>query len=124
MLTTAVANSSATSTPTARNSLTADDFLALLVTELRMQDPLNPLDTAGMIQQLSQMEMVTETRLTREGQEFGQAISLLGKTVRWQDSATGAYYQGDVTGVVRDGSTSLLVVGDTLLKLSELVAIF
>ena len=38
-----------------RQNLGKEDFLNLLMTQLTHQDPLNPMDSAGMMQQLSQM---------------------------------------------------------------------
>ena len=125
MQTSALSASSAGSSSTSAmlNSISSDDFLTLLVTELQMQDPLNPMDTEGMVQQLSQMEMVAETRLVREGQEFAQSQTLIGKPVHWQDGDTGAYCNGTVEGVLRDDGSVLLVVGDNRLKLDDVLAI-
>ena len=120
---TSAASSTTASALTGNNSLSADSFLTLLVTELRMQDPLDPMDTAGLVQQLAQMDLVAETRGVREGQELTQALTMVGRTVTWQDSATGDTCSGAATGVVRDGSTALLLVGAKRLKLSDIVAI-
>ncbi|OFA07817.1 flagellar hook assembly protein FlgD [Duganella phyllosphaerae] len=58
--TNSVATSSSTST-TSTDSVQADQdkFMLLLVTQLKNQDPLNPMDNAAMTSQLAQLSTVT-----------------------------------------------------------------
>lgn len=112
-----------TSSTAAANSLGADDFLSLLMAQLQNQDPTNPLDTQAMVTQLSTIQMVAENRAARESQEFTQATSLLGRRVSWQNADTGATAAGQVTGVVRDGSETRLMVGETSLTLSQVLTV-
>ena len=107
----------------ALSRLGADEFLKLLIAELRTQDPMDPMDTGAMMQQLSQLSMVAETRQVREGQDFGQAVGLIGRTVQWGDAQTSESRIGVVDGVLRQGSTALIVVGDQRLKLDQILAI-
>lgn len=75
--------------PTAENP--QDRFLKLLVTQLKNQDPLNPLDNAQMTSQLAQMSTVSgieklNTTLGSLLDSFGnsqsmQAAGLIGKSV-------------------------------------------
>jgi len=109
---------------TGLNSFTPDDFLNLLVTELRMQDPLSPMDTQALVQQLSQMQMVAETRQSRESQEFGQAVGLIGRTVNWENTETGLSGAGIVSGIARDGSSTTVLVDGQRLKLNQIVTVF
>jgi len=84
------------------NSLDTDSFLKLLLSELRNQDPLNPMDNADMIQQIGQIRDIGATdQLTRtlsnlaSSQELVTASSLIGQTVRGlTDDAS------EITGVV------------------------
>jgi flagellar basal-body rod modification protein FlgD len=112
-----------TGTDTALSKLGADEFLKLLIAELQTQDPMDPMDTGAMMQELSQLSMVSETRQMREAQDFGQAVGLIGRTVQWQDAQTGGTQAGVVDGVLRQGSTAAIVVGDQRLKLDEVLAI-
>ncbi len=71
------------------NQLEVDDFFGLLIAELQNQDPLNPLDNAQMLQQISQIREVGATdKLTQTldavllGQNVSSATSLIGKEVR------------------------------------------
>jgi ribosomal protein L35AE/L33A len=74
--------------------------------------------------QLSQMEIVAESRAARQSQDMSRALSLLGHTVQWADPATGTTTQGKVTAVKIEGSEPLVVVGNKQLKLNEIMAIF
>jgi flagellar basal-body rod modification protein FlgD len=87
-------NATGKKTPTS-STATAEDaqnrFLTLLVTQLKNQDPLNPLDNAQMTSQLAQMSTVTgieklNTTLASLVDGLGdtqamQASEMIGKTV-------------------------------------------
>ena len=69
--------------------LDLDHFLKLMITELQNQDPLNPLDNAQMLQQISQIREIGSTdKLTRTldavllGQNLTSASGLIGKEIR------------------------------------------
>ena len=82
------ANSTATSTTTQEAQ---DRFLKLLVTQLKNQDPLNPMDNSQMTSQLAQMSTVSgieklNTTLSSLVDSVGssqamQAASMIGKSV-------------------------------------------
>ena len=120
---TAVTSGTQSQASLAQNSLSPDDFLKLLIAELQNQDPLDPMDTQGLMAQLSQLDMVAESRALRQSQDMSQAIALIGRTAYWQDPATGATQSGQVTSVLRNGSEAVVVVGDKQLKLGEIMAI-
>jgi flagellar basal-body rod modification protein FlgD len=91
-----------TATTTTQNAgISQDDFLRILLTQLRFQDPLKPIDNQQFVAQLAQFSALEinrqqsekiDTLLTIQGAD--QAVGLLGRTV---DVATAA---GSVTGVV------------------------
>lgn len=65
-----------------------DEFLGLLITELQNQDPLNPMDNAQMLSQISQIREIGSTNQLTEtlstlavGQELSMASNLIGKTI-------------------------------------------
>lgn len=70
---------------------TQDQFLTLLVTQLRNQDPLNPMDNEGITSQLAQLstvsgiEKLNQTVLALTGQldvsQSMQASNLIGRNV-------------------------------------------
>jgi hypothetical protein len=70
------------------NSLDMDTFLELMIAELQNQDPLNPLENAELLAQISQIREVGATdRLTETlesvllGQNIASATSLIGADV-------------------------------------------
>lgn len=82
---------SASGLGTASIAETQEQFLTLLVTQLRNQDPLNPMDNAGITSQLAQLstvsgiEKLNQTVLALTGQldvsQSMQASNLIGKNV-------------------------------------------
>ena len=79
-----------------------DQFLGLLITELQNQDPMNPMDNAAMLNQISQIREIGSTNKLTDtlsnlavGQELSMASSLIGKEVTALDSNS-----KDVKGVV------------------------
>lgn len=91
---------SSTTIPSAA-AIGQDDFLRILLTQLRFQDPLKPVDNQEFVAQLAQFSALEINRQQSEKietllsiQSADQAIALMGKTVR-----TGAS-QGNVSGRV------------------------
>ncbi len=90
------ASASNTSGKTSGNAISdvdIDQFLGLLITEMQNQDPLNPMDNAQMLTQLSQIREIGSTNKLTEtlstlavGQELSMASSMIGKTVKALDS--------------------------------------
>lgn len=96
-----------------------DDFLKLLVGQLKNQDPLNPTsdtDFIGQMAQFSQLEQTTNMANANEQliaeQRGARAVGLLGRTVTYPDPVTGALGTGVVQRVDwLDGKPSLSVGG-------------
>lgn len=87
-------SSSQTSEP---QSLGQDVFLNLLVTQLKHQDPLNPMEATEFVSQLAQFTELDEMRKISEGQETlsyymaslnnFSALGLLGKEVEFEGNS-------------------------------------
>lgn len=86
------------------NSISQDDFMQILLTQLRFQDPLKPVDDEQFVAQLAQFSALEITReqsdkidslLTIEGAD--QAIGLMGKTVQTGSGQNNAV--GTVTAI-------------------------
>ena len=92
------------------------DFLKLLIAQLRNQDPLNPMEDKEFIAQLAQfnsLEQMINLNNSFERmlmwQQVIQASSLLGKDVKVFDQDKGEI-SGKVSRVVlRDGEAKILV---------------
>lgn len=99
------------------SGLGKDDFLKLMVTQLRHQDPMNPVDDTQFLAQMAQfatLEQITNvgdySALQLGAQATAQALSLTGKTVTYLD-AEGKSHTGVVERVVFDKGAATLTVG-------------
>lgn len=82
-----------------RDTLGQDDFLTLLVTQLRNQDPLSPLDNEAFVAQLAQFSTVSGINASNEkldrlaqlagGDARASAPQWIGRTVEGADSTAG-----------------------------------
>lgn len=70
------------------SSVDLDQFLGLLIIELQNQDPLEPMDNAQMLTQISQIREIGSTNQLTEtlsafavGQELSMASSMIGKSI-------------------------------------------
>jgi len=100
-------------------TLDRDAFLKLLITELKSQDPMNPMEDKEFIAQLAQfssleqMQSMNQSMATFiQSQSAFEALSLIGRTVKWNDPETSAEMTGKVESVqFNDGSPILEVEG-------------
>jgi flagellar basal-body rod modification protein FlgD len=113
---------SPTGTPGATVSgpaLGKDDFLKLLVGQLKNQDPMNPSSDTDFIAQMAQFSQLEQTTNMAQAntqliqmQRGQRAVQLLGKTVTYADPVTGAPATGAVERVEwTRGEPSLTVAG-------------
>ncbi|MFS8534986.1 MAG: flagellar hook capping FlgD N-terminal domain-containing protein [Limnochordales bacterium] len=114
--------------------LDKDAFLRLLVTQLRYQDPINPVKDQEFIAQLAQFSALEQMhniatqmeRLADFQWQFGgisQAASLLGRTVVILDPLTNARITGKVDGVYLDNGTPMLIVGERRFSLRDVLEV-
>jgi flagellar basal-body rod modification protein FlgD len=98
--------------------LDLDHFLKLMITELQNQDPLNPLDNAQILQQISQIREIEASSQMQEtlesvllGQNLANASGLIHKRVTALDDS-GEEIEGTVERVsLAEGQVSLNVGG-------------
>lgn len=102
----------------ARNSeLDKNAFLKLLITQLRYQDPLSPMDDKEFVAQMAQFSTLEQVTNMAKGLEnflvnfsWSQFINMIGKTVRFTDSETGEKVQGKVTGIKPTSNGIVLII--------------
>jgi len=92
--------------PNSFPELGSEDFLRLLIMQLRNQDPLEPVDNAELLGQISSIREIelsttlTESlRLLTGQQRFASASSLIGQYVTGLAGADGMAESGIVVGV-------------------------
>lgn len=108
------------------SSLQQDEFLKILVQELKNQNPLDPADNTDFVVQMVQFQLLEQLQELSKAYESSQALGLLGKSVVAQlyDETTGAaqYIQGEVESVLMNDGHPLLQIGDYMVSVDDIVA--
>ena len=106
------------------------DYMNLLITQLRHQNPLEPMSTeqmASQLTQLSQLEQVERLSSTfekvLETEQASQAAGLIGKQVSFYVEGQEEAYVGLVESVKLIGDEISLVVGDYVVGLEGIQSI-
>lgn len=122
-----------TATDTVKKILGKDDFLKLLITQLKYQDPMEPTDNKDFIAQMAQFssleqmsnmssgfeKMATMQELAFREITVGQAVNMIGRTVsavQTSEDENGEVSTINVTGIVTgmkiiDGVPNVVVNG-------------
>jgi flagellar basal-body rod modification protein FlgD len=108
-----------------------DEFLQLLVTQLKHQDPLQPVDQENFIAQLAQfstLEGIESLNASFEQmlqlQHLTQGVQIVGKEAVFQASkGTDPIARGTVTGVTSQRGTLYLIVNEELVSLDRVYSI-
>lgn len=115
-------------TPTSSADL-QKNFLNLMITQLRYQDPLNPTDNSQMtaqLAQLSQLEqlenMSTSFDKALSAQQMTYASDLIGKGVSFGINGQDAPVRGNVAAVTVNAGQPVLQVSDVLVPASSLIS--
>ena len=128
-----VESSSPTTTNTgdiAENSLGKNAFLTLLVTQLKHQDPMNPVENHEFVAQMAQFTTLEQMQnLNEKFQSMmlldlaAQSASLLGKKIETVDPATGEPIIGTVSSIKLVDGEAMLVIGDDEVPLTDITQI-
>ncbi|MGI6035547.1 MAG: flagellar hook capping FlgD N-terminal domain-containing protein [Limnochordia bacterium] len=120
------------STSASKDILGKDAFMKLLLTELRYQDPLNPVSDKEFLAQLAQFSALEQAQnLNANFERFAnlqmqlsfmtQAASLLGREVEVYDEELELVVQGKVSAVkLDDDGIPWITVGDARYPLGNL----
>jgi len=102
-----------------------DAFLELFIAELQNQDPLNPMDNAQMVEQISQIREVGATdKLTNTleavllGQNLASATNLIGQNIVALDDE-GNDITGKVDKITVTNGEPKLHVGDSEISITN-----
>ncbi|NPV92047.1 MAG: hypothetical protein HPY50_14870 [Firmicutes bacterium] len=124
--------SSDTSSRIVAKSLGKDDFLKLMIEQMKAQNPLEPMSDTDSIAQLAnfssleQMQnmnnnlqtLIATFTMNMQDSSVGYAVSLIGKEVGFYDGTTTQWGKVDSIKIM-DGNP-MLVVGDWLLGLDRI----
>ncbi|MDD2431510.1 MAG: flagellar hook assembly protein FlgD [Firmicutes bacterium] len=116
-----------------RNVLGKDDFLKLLITQLRYQDPTNPVDDREFVAQMAQfssLEQMQNLNILVEqyvGSQqaslmFAQATNLIGLTVK-VDDGDGSFSEGLVESVRFSPLGAVIIVDGRDYQLADLLEV-
>ena len=113
-------------------ALEGEDFLKLLITQLRHQDPLEPVGNDELLRQLASIReielstTISDSLRTLTGQQrFASASSLIGRYVTGTPDANGVAQRGMVVSVrfAADGRAVLQLADGTELGVDQIVTI-
>ena len=103
-----------------------DQFLKLLVTQLKYQDPLNPMKNEDFIAQLAQFSTLESMKNMEKSFQGAEAYGLIGKSVIVTDKTTAVETQSTVTGIkLKSGSYyAILPIASTYVNKADALQAF
>lgn len=105
-----------------QSAISQEQFLKILMAQLKFQDPLKPMDNQQFLAQMAQFSALAQSAQTNDKidslltiQAATQSIGLIGKTVEVQPTGgSGSSSVGTVTALsFTDGQPSLTVTSST-----------
>jgi flagellar basal-body rod modification protein FlgD len=111
----------------ANQTLTQNDFLQLLVTQMENQDPMQPQSDTEMASQMAQFTALTQSTNMASSLSQMQANSLIGSTVTVQlpnsNSTTSGVVQSVLLGAESSDGTPQVTVNGTAYDLSQVLSV-
>ena len=121
-----------TSSASAQANVDNDDFMTLLLAQLKNQDPLNPMDSSQMMGQIAQLNSLNALLAMQKSidsmnqtQTNVYASNLIGKTITAipdKSDPTNVIF-GMVTSMTIDDGQTLLQVGNQDVEISSIVEV-
>jgi len=97
------------------------DFLNILVTQLRYQDPLNPMDDKAFIAQLAQFSTLEQMTEQTKWAQMSYGLSLVGQPVSYNNLEEGRVEAGIVQSVRLVDGKPVLSLGDQEITLDQVI---
>ncbi|MCR4892849.1 MAG: flagellar hook capping protein [Lachnospiraceae bacterium] len=113
---------------TSADSVNKDQFLQLLVAQMKYQDPLQPTDNTEYVSQLANFSELEQMQNLVASTESQRAYGLVGSlvTVTHTDESTGATTEvtGKVDSVIKSGTTVKLSINDQYYDLDDVTQVY
>lgn len=106
-----------------KSDLGKDDFLKLLVTQLRYQDPMQPMEDKEFIAQMAQFTSLEQMQNLNTSMASVRASTMFGSKITWKDD-NGKEQSGVVTKIIYSADEKpSLVVGDINVPMDKVTAV-
>ncbi|SKB90245.1 flagellar basal-body rod modification protein FlgD [Lachnospiraceae bacterium] len=110
------------------SSVSKEQFLQLLVAQMKYQDPLEPMDNTEYVSQLATFSELEQMQNISATSEMQRATGLVGNmvTINYTNPTTGAQSEvsGKVDYVTMSGSRVKVAVNDELYDLDDVVQVW
>lgn len=120
-------NNKTEKTTSTTDEMGKDSFIQLLVTQMKYQDPLNPMDNSEMLAQLAQFTALEQMMNVAQASQKQLASNMIGKYVEYSytNSTSGetTYNIGKVDYVNINGSTPMLGIGELEISLEDVYSV-
>lgn len=105
-----------------------EQFLTILIAQLKNQDPLAPMDNSQFTAQMAQFSSLEQlmnmsTQLTQMNASMGSASQLIGQKVTWYDTESKNYLTGNVASVLQKDGKMFAAVGKYLVPTSDITMV-
>ena len=117
-------------TSATNQTLSEQDFLNLLVTQMTQQDPLDPMTNEDLLSQMVQFStlqgntaMQSTLSSLQTTEQFTQANSMIGAQVTVQTDSKGDTTQGVVSGISLSSGTPQIIVNGQAYSLSSVLSV-
>ncbi len=104
-----------------------DQFLLLLVTQMRNQDPLSPMEDKEFIAQMAQFSSLEQIQNLVKATELQQATTMIGQTIKAEvtgDQGSELLYGRVISTRINQGTTYLVLENGREIKSSEAKTVF
>jgi flagellar basal-body rod modification protein FlgD len=115
-----------TTSTTGTSSLDKNDFLQLLVAQMKYQDPLEPTSNTEYISQYATFSELEEMQNMSSSMDLTRASSLVGQEVvikSTSDTGDTSYVRGNVDYVQLENGNALLSINDSLYSLDDVYSV-
>ncbi len=111
-----------------QSELDKDAFINLLVTQMKYQDPLEPVDNSEMLAQLAQFTALEQMMNVAQSSQKQLANGMIGKYVEYlynnTETGTSEYLVGKVDYVKVSGDTPVIGIGDVEVNLEDIYQVY